>query len=51
LRELDERGFDLIIVEAPPAFGAQWEAVRDRLQRAAAGSGAASNERADDDAP
>jgi len=40
LRELDRSGNALLIVEAPPA-GAQWEAVRDRLQRAATGSGGA----------
>ena len=35
LRELDGTGVDLIWVEAPPE-GPEWEAVRDRLQRAAA---------------
>jgi L-threonylcarbamoyladenylate synthase len=42
LRLLDTSGADLILVEAPPADAA-WEAVRDRLARAAAGS--------DDDEP
>jgi L-threonylcarbamoyladenylate synthase len=35
LREFDKQGVDLIWVEAPPD-GAEWEGVRDRLQRAAA---------------
>ncbi|WP_332813164.1 L-threonylcarbamoyladenylate synthase [Ramlibacter sp.] len=35
LREFDARGVQLIWVEAPPA-GADWDGVRDRLQRAAA---------------
>ena len=34
LRELDALGLDLILLEAPPDT-AEWEAVRDRLQRAA----------------
>jgi L-threonylcarbamoyladenylate synthase len=34
LHELDERGFDRILVELPPDT-AEWFAVRDRLQRAA----------------
>ncbi len=34
LRELDERGLDLILLEVPPDT-APWEAVRDRLRRAA----------------
>lgn len=37
LRKLDASGADRIVVEAPPREGA-WEAVNDRLQRAAAGS-------------
>lgn len=37
LRKLDAAGAKRILVEAPPA-GAQWEAVNDRLARAAAGS-------------
>ncbi len=37
LRALDANGADLIVVEAPPADSA-WEAVRDRLARAAAGT-------------
>ena len=36
LRELDAAGAERIIVEAPPAQP-EWEAVHDRLQRAAAG--------------
>jgi len=32
---LDAAGVDLILVEAPPA-SAEWDAVRDRLTRAAA---------------
>lgn len=43
LRALDASGANLIVVEAPPADAA-WEAVNDRLARAAAGSG-------DDDEP
>lgn len=35
LREFDQQGVQLIWVEAPPA-GAEWDGVRDRLQRAAA---------------
>lgn len=38
LRALDASGADLIVVESPPADAA-WEAVNDRLGRAAAGSG------------
>ena len=37
LRELDASGCDLILVAAPPA-GHRWNAVADRLKRAAAGS-------------
>ncbi len=37
LRALDANRADLIVVEAPPADSA-WEAVRDRLARAAAGT-------------
>ncbi len=37
LREMDERGADLILVEAPPE-GAAWLGVNDRLRRAAHGS-------------
>jgi L-threonylcarbamoyladenylate synthase len=40
LRELDQAGNDLIVVEAIPA-GHPWAAVADRLRRAACGSGAA----------
>jgi L-threonylcarbamoyladenylate synthase len=35
LRELDDAGVSLIWVESPPA-SAEWDGVRDRLQRAAA---------------
>ncbi|MDZ4176657.1 MAG: Sua5 family C-terminal domain-containing protein, partial [Hydrogenophaga sp.] len=35
LRELDASGVKLIWVETPPA-GAEWDGVRDRLQRASA---------------
>jgi len=38
LRELDETAPERIIIETPPQ-GPTWEAVRDRLGRAAAGSG------------
>lgn len=38
LRELDAAGCDLLLVEQPPA-GAAWDAVNDRLCRAAFGSG------------
>ena len=38
LRELDAAGCDLLLVERPPA-GAAWDAVNDRLRRAAFGSG------------
>jgi L-threonylcarbamoyladenylate synthase len=40
LRELDSRGARRLLVEAPPDDPA-WAGVRDRLQRAAAGAGAA----------
>ena len=39
LRMLDASGAELILVEAPPPQ-AEWQAVADRLQRAACGSGA-----------
>jgi L-threonylcarbamoyladenylate synthase len=35
LRELDEAGLDLILVQRPPA-GPEWAGVRDRLERATA---------------
>jgi L-threonylcarbamoyladenylate synthase len=35
LRELDEAGCEVILIESPPE-GAQWVAVRDRLRRASA---------------
>jgi len=38
LRELDHAGCDVILVEQPPE-DAEWMAIRDRLNRAAAGSG------------
>ncbi len=38
LRELDAAGCDLLLVERPPA-GAAWDAINDRLRRAAFGSG------------
>ena len=38
LRELDAVGCDVLLVERPPA-GAAWDAVNDRLRRAAFGSG------------
>ncbi|MDP1536620.1 MAG: L-threonylcarbamoyladenylate synthase, partial [Burkholderiales bacterium] len=38
LRELDQAGCDAILVEQPPEV-AEWYAIRDRLGRAAAGSG------------
>jgi L-threonylcarbamoyladenylate synthase len=38
LRSLDRSGCGLLLVESPPD-GPEWEAVRDRLQRAATGSG------------
>jgi L-threonylcarbamoyladenylate synthase len=43
LHRLDGSGCDLIIVESPPETPA-WAAVRDRLQRAAAGSGTGSQD-------
>lgn len=46
MRELDELGASVIVVEAPPR-DAGWHAVADRLQRAAAGSG----REPDDDRP
>ncbi|VCU70573.1 Threonylcarbamoyl-AMP synthase [Pigmentiphaga humi] len=39
LRAFDGKGLDLLIFEQPPA-GPEWTAVRDRLDRAAVGSGA-----------
>ncbi len=38
LRELDASGLDALLLEMPPA-GPAWSAIRDRLQRAAVGSG------------
>ena len=37
LRDLDGNSADLILVQSPPA-ASDWEAVRDRLARAAAGT-------------
>jgi L-threonylcarbamoyladenylate synthase len=37
LRELDARAPELIVVEDPPQ-GVAWDALRDRLARAAAGA-------------
>ena len=47
LRELDNAGCAVIIAEALPPTP-QWEAVRDRLGRAAAGSGTSAGDTADD---
>ena len=38
LRSLDKSDYDLILFQAPP-LGSEWDAVRDRLSRAAVGSG------------
>ena len=38
LRSLDKSDYDLIFFQAPP-LGSEWDAVRDRLSRAAVGSG------------
>jgi L-threonylcarbamoyladenylate synthase len=43
LRALDESGCEVILVESPPETP-DWAAVRDRLQRAAAGSAAGSED-------
>ena len=43
LRTLDASGAKRIVVEAPPK-GAAWDAVNDRLARAATGSGALGDE-------
>jgi L-threonylcarbamoyladenylate synthase len=43
LRKLDASGAKRIVVEAPPTT-IEWEAVNDRLQRAAAGAGALGDE-------
>ncbi len=43
LRELDHAGCDAILVEQPPEQ-AEWLAIRDRLERAAAGAGEAALE-------
>lgn len=41
LRDLDQQGWDLILLPEPPA-GEEWDGVRDRLQRACFGSGPSS---------
>jgi L-threonylcarbamoyladenylate synthase len=46
LRQIDTSGCAVIIVEAPPETP-DWSAVRDRLMRAAAGSGAPANAASD----
>jgi len=48
LRRLDAADFDLIIVETPPAEAA-WQAIGDRLRRAAAGSPARTGDTAGND--
>ena len=45
LRDLDQRGWDLILFPEPPA-GKEWDGVRDRLQRACFGSGPSSSSHA-----
>ena len=45
LRDLDQQGWDLILVPEPPA-GEEWDGVRDRLQRACFGSGPSSSSHA-----
>jgi len=45
LRDLDQRGWDLILFPEPPA-GEEWDGVRDRLQRACFGSGPSSSSHA-----
>ena len=42
LRDLDEQGWDLILIPEPPP-GEEWDGVRDRLQRACFGSGPSSS--------
>ncbi|MEY2776132.1 MAG: Threonylcarbamoyl-AMP synthase [Pseudomonadota bacterium] len=39
LHEWDSQGFDQLVIEEPPA-SVEWEAIRDRLVRAASGDGA-----------
>ena len=45
LRDLDEQGWDLILMPEPPS-GQEWDGVRDRLQRACFGSGPSSSNHA-----
>lgn len=45
LRDLDQQGWDLILLPEPPA-GEEWDGVRDRLQRACFGSGPSSSNHA-----
>jgi L-threonylcarbamoyladenylate synthase len=45
LRDLDEQGWDLILMPEPPS-GQDWDGVRDRLQRACFGSGPSSSNHA-----
>ncbi len=45
LRDLDEQGWDLILIPEPPS-GQEWDGVRDRLQRACFGSGPSSSNHA-----
>jgi L-threonylcarbamoyladenylate synthase len=45
LRDLDQQGWDLILLPEPPA-GEEWDGVRDRLQRACFGSGPSSSSHA-----
>jgi len=42
LRDLDEQGWDLILIPEPPP-GEEWDWVRDRIQRACFGSGPSSS--------
>jgi len=42
LRDLDEQGWDLILIPEPPP-GEEWDGVRDRIQRACFGSGPSSS--------
>ena len=39
LHEADSQGWDWIAIEQPPS-GEEWSAIRDRLERAAAGKNA-----------
>ena len=46
LRDLDVAGLDAILIEAPPS-GTSWDAVRDRVQKAAASRAARSDQESD----